>query len=321
MLNWSSYTSNIHLRIMSAALEADADYEATLFGALHRQFTTPKPLPAGIKLNGQTAIVTGSNGGLGLEACRQLLSLHLSHLILGVRSQTRGEAAAKQLRERFSDPDITISVWIVDMESYDSIQQFAARCATLPRIDIVVLNAAAVSTVFKPNATTGHESTMQVNYLSTFLLGILLLPVLRASGQKNKSTRPPVLSFVGSDLAYGPQYVPKIKDPVLPQYDNKDIFDFFSSYATSKLFLLLSVSRLSELIDPAEVLLNLSNPGFTRHSDLDRNATGIVRLGMRISRFILGRSLEAGASVYLDATLARGPESHGSFISDWAVKP
>lgn len=305
---------------LSSTLEVDAPYEATLLGALHRQFTTPKPLPASIRLDDQTAIVTGSNGGVGLEACRQLLKLHLPHLILAVRSEARGEAAAQRLRREFPGSSITISVWLLDMESYGSIQQFANRCMTLPRIDIVILNAALMKTTYAPHPTTGHETTIQVNYISTALLAILLLQVLKASKIKNRS-RPPVLHLVASELAYYPDCVPKKPGPVLPQYQNPKAFDTFSWYAASKLLLVLFGSRLAELVDPADVLVNLSTPGLTRHSNLDDSISVFMRAFMRVFRFIVGRSQEVAASIYLDATLARGPESHGSFISDWAIKP
>lgn len=306
---------------MSSALQAEAVQEGKLHAILWRQFTKPRPFPAGTKLDGQTCIVTGSNGGVGFEACRQLLALHPSHLIMAVRSEAKGEAAAKQLRDQFPDKSISISVWTLDMASYDSIQKFVARCATLPRIDVVLLNAAGVITTFTPNPDTGHESTFQVVYLSTALLGILLIPVLKSSNARNKSARPPVLSFVGSDLAYSPDFVPKIKSPVLPQFDDKDTFDYMGAYATGKMFLLFLVSRLAELVDPADVLINVSNPGLTRHADLDRDTSVFFKVVMGFFRLVIGRSLPVAASIYLDATLTRGSEAHGSFISDWAIKP
>lgn len=306
---------------MSSTLETGAAWEATLLGGIQRQFVSPKPTTTKIKIDGYTAIVTGSNGGLGFEACRQLLKHGLSHLVMGVRSKAGGEAAAKQLRQEFPDPNITISVFIVDMGSYESIQHFVDQVKTLSRIDIVILNAAVVMTMYTPNPFTDHESTMQVNYLSTALLAILLLPILHSSKKNNNPSRPPVLSFVGSDLMYTPQYAPRSKASVLPQFDAKEKFDFFGSYSSSKLLLMFFVSRLAELVDPADVLINVANPGLTRYSGLDRYGSVGVRVFMKAMRLILGRSLEAGASIYLDAALARGSESHGSFISDWALKP
>src|SRR5689334_11884554 len=99
---------------MSSKLEHQAAWESTVMGFAYRQFTRPIPLPAGISLDGQVAVVTGSNTGLGLAACRQLLELGLSQLIMGVRSQAKGDEVADQLRTSF--PAATISVWLVDMQ-------------------------------------------------------------------------------------------------------------------------------------------------------------------------------------------------------------
>lgn len=47
----------------------------SLPGFLYRQLTfCPKPLPSTANLQGQTAIITGGNVGLGLEAAKQLSS-------------------------------------------------------------------------------------------------------------------------------------------------------------------------------------------------------------------------------------------------------
>ncbi|KAK3311367.1 uncharacterized protein B0T15DRAFT_571747 [Chaetomium strumarium] len=57
----------------------------------------------------------------------------LGRLILAVRSPAKGEAAAKQLRQKVRDTQI--DVWEVDMLSYASVQAFAEWCKTLSRIN------------------------------------------------------------------------------------------------------------------------------------------------------------------------------------------
>jgi FlaA1/EpsC-like NDP-sugar epimerase len=64
---------------------------------LHRQLFVTPPLPHDVDLRGKTAIVTGSNAGIGLECARQLLDLGVSKLIIAVRNETKGEAARKNL--------------------------------------------------------------------------------------------------------------------------------------------------------------------------------------------------------------------------------
>ena len=302
---------------MSSKLESKARFESTVFGFLRRQFTKPKPFPYNIQLTDQVAIVTGSNVGLGLEASRQLLQLGLSHLVMGVRSQDKGDTAAEALRKEF--PRSTISVWLVDLESYDSIRAFADRCATLPRIDLAILNAALIKQSFTTVASTGHETSMQVNYLSTALLATLLLPILKAKKKSNSTTRPPVLTLVVSDLAYTVKV--ETKCAVLPQFDRPEGFGPLPSYAKSKLLLTFFAAKLAEFASPNDVLVNLVNPGMTKGTGLVRETPTILGIFVSIAQALLARSVKVGATTYIDAVVARGEESHGCFISDWAIKP
>ncbi|KKP03456.1 retinol dehydrogenase 12 [Trichoderma harzianum] len=301
---------------MSSQLESEASFEATTLGFLKRQFTRPKPLPAGITLDGQVAIVTGSNVGLGLSACKQLLQLGLSHLVMGVRSQAKGDVAAAQLRISF--PSAMISVWIVDMESYDSVYSFASRCESLDRIDIVILNSGLIKTPYTVVQATGNEVTLQVNYLSTVLLTILLLPLLKAK-KTDGDARPPVISIVGSDLVYKNEV--ELKGPVLPQFQQEETFNQFSSYGKSKLLQAIFVSKLAEFVNPNDVLVNVSNPGMTGGTDFFRGYPALVMKVIAIGQWILARPVDVAATTYLDAVLVQGEKSHGSFTSDWTIKP
>ena len=143
---------------------------------------TPQPPPKDLTLAGQTAIITGSNCGIGLKCARLLLDYQLSTIILAVRSAQKGEAAAVELRK--IHPAARIEVWSLDMLSYDSIRAFVRRCTSLERIDFVILNAGVSQIKFQINESTGHEEIFQVNYLSTALLAMLLLPTLKESAPR-----------------------------------------------------------------------------------------------------------------------------------------
>lgn len=302
---------------MSSDPQAEAAFEASFSGFTRRQRTKPVSLPSDLSIAGQTAIVTGSNVGLGLTASRQLLGLGLSHLVMGVRSQAKGDAAAAQLREEF--PDSQVTVWILDMLSYDSIRSFAEQCTSLPRIDVAILNAGVVTGSFRTVPGTGHEYTMQIDYLSTALLALLLVPVLK-SKKAPGATKPPVLTIVGSDAAYGAPPL-KTEGPVLAQLDDPKNYGRLTTYGSAKLLLTLFVGRLAELVDPADVLINLCNPGMTKGTSVGRENSAILIFLFSIMQYFYARSVEVGASVYLDAALTRGDESHGKFVSDWTIKP
>ncbi|EED21262.1 short-chain dehydrogenase/reductase family protein, putative [Talaromyces stipitatus ATCC 10500] len=301
---------------MSNQLEKLASFEASNLGFIWRQFTRPKPLPAGIRLNGNVAIVTGSNTGLGLSVSRQLLDLGLSHLVMAVRSVSKGEAAAVELREKF--PKAIITVWFLDMGSYDSIRAFAAQCGTLQRIDIAILNAGLMQSEYVINPSTQHEVTLQVNYLSTALLAIMLLPKLKAS-RNHGGSRPPVLSIVGSDMMYSAKF--KTPGSILAQFQDHKTFDGTSWYAKSKILQMFFVSKLVDFVSSDNVLVNVSNPGMTAGTSFFQGHPAIVQKIISVAQWIFARSADVGATAYLDAVLVRGNISHGSFASDWTIKP
>lgn len=299
---------------MSVHLEKDARWETSFLGFLYRQFFyRPKPIKA--DLSGQTAIVTGANSGLGFETGRQLLGLGLSRLILAVRSQAKGDAAAATLRKEH--PSAKIEVWLLDMGSYASIHAFVKRCVgdELPRLDIAILNAGVQFTRLTRNEETGYETTFQVNYLSTALLSILILPVL---WEKRAPGRPARLSVIGSDTQYWASLDPA-GGPILPRLSAPSKFDGMEQYSTSKMLLVGFVAKLAESVNPDEVIVNTVNPGLTASTEIGKDMQ--VSFAFRTFVQITGRSLQWGADTYVDGAVVKGPESHGSFVSDWTIKP
>lgn len=300
---------------MSSLLENEAAFQSGFAGFVYRQwFVHRKPVPPGTRLTSQTAIVTGSNVGLGLEAARQLLQLGLAKLIMAVRSQQKGDEAAKGLRTEF--PDAQVEVWILDMEDYQSIGAFVDRCSTLDRIDVVLLNAGLQSATFKRTLATGHEQSFQVNYISTALLSVLLLPVLKAKKQPPPA-KPPVLCLVGSDMAYWAKL--ESKGPVMAQLDDEAAFSEAKWYMNGKLAQQLFVAKLAEEVSADDVTINIVSPGLCSGTALGRDsASGMVySLFMRL----MARTVEVGASTYVDAVVVQGKESHGSFAMDWSLRP
>ncbi|KAK0642626.1 Short chain dehydrogenase sol3 [Lasiodiplodia hormozganensis] len=305
---------------MSFKLEKEVAWESSIRGILHRQlFVHPKPLPPSVSLSGEIGLITGANGGLGLEAARQLLRLGLSGLILAVRSQTKGEDASRRLSQEF--PNVEIHVWVVDMADYDSIIAFADRCRKLERLDFAILNAGVQLSSFSRCEKTGHEMTIQTNYLSTVLL-VLLLTTFMKEKKGREAGKPPIISIVGSDTMYFSKF--ETSGPILPQLDDPARFSGFQQYRDSKMLLMMFISRLAEQANSDDVLINVCNPGLTAGTELQRdnkNTGFATRLVIPPFVKIVGRSVEAGASIYVHALVAEGRESHGSFVSDWSIKP
>lgn len=285
-------------------------------GFVYRQlFMRPPPIAAGVELDGQTAIITGANTGLGFEAARQLLQLNLSRLILAVRSQAKGDVAAEALRREFLEA--RIEVWILDLEDPGSVSAFAIECQTLGRIDMVILNAGVQNKDCVVSPKTGKEQTFQVNYLSTIMLAVLLLPILKARG--DLAGKPARLTVVTSTTAYFAGF--DHEKPILAQFDEK--YDATKWYAREKLLQMIFVRRLAALVSSDQVIINTVCPGLVGETDIWRslNTSAILRYMLSVYFALFGRGLTEGASTYVHAAVIAGQESHGGFLSEWGVRP
>lgn len=165
-----------------------------IMGFLYSQFFTTLPYPTR-SFSGQTIIVTGSNVGLGLEAARHFTRLGAAKVILAVRSLSKGEAAKQSIEETTDRKDV-VEVWHLDLGNYESVKEFSKKAQGLDRIDALVENAGVASTSW--SVMEENETTITINVVSTFLLGLLMLPKLRESGQRFNIT--PHLSITCSEV-------------------------------------------------------------------------------------------------------------------------
>ncbi|KFY84250.1 hypothetical protein V500_09464 [Pseudogymnoascus sp. VKM F-4518 (FW-2643)] len=280
------------------------------------ELPTPSKFPS---LKGKVAIITGSNTGLGFESAKQLLTLGLSHLIVAVRSTGKGKDAASQLA--LVNPSATISVWPLDMESYDSIQAFVRKCDTeLSHIDYTILNSGIAPQSFSTTQSTGHETTIQVNHISTMLLTVLLLPILKAKSTRDNPAR---LTVVNSLTAHLCKFPNRNQRPLLPSFDSTEITPWNAEerYGVSKLLPQLFLVKLAEHIKSGDVVINMVDPGLTKGTGLARDAKGAMWVATKAFFAIAGRPVDRGAATYVDALLGHGKESHGCFLMNTEISP
>jgi NAD(P)-dependent dehydrogenase (short-subunit alcohol dehydrogenase family) len=168
---------------------------------LHSQLCVTLPYPT-TNLTGQTIIITGSNTGLGLEAARHFVRLDASRVILAVRNAQKGKAAAESIHKSTQRSGVA-EVWELDLDSYASVQRFAARViGELEVLHAVVENAGILSRDFLMSEE--DERNITVNVVSTIMLGILRLPKLRETASKTGTKT--VLKFTGSWMHFLPKF-------------------------------------------------------------------------------------------------------------------
>jgi NAD(P)-dependent dehydrogenase (short-subunit alcohol dehydrogenase family) len=281
--------------------------------------TKAKYPPKDTNLSQKVAIITGANTGLGLESARQFLSYKLSHLIITARTEAKGKAALLQLQSEY--PNASIQVWPLEMNLYDSIRSFVKRVESeLPRLDIVVLNAGVSKTTLEVVPSTGHDEVMQVNYLSTVLLSILLLPTLKS---KSPPGSPGRLSIVNSGTSLFSAFFNNHTSAILKSFDDPKTAPppGMDDYSASKLMGQFFLYKLADYISADDVIVNLVDPGLTRGTQFGRELNRVVAILADPILRAIARSPLQGASTYLDASVVKGKESHGCFVMDWEIRP
>ncbi|SNS54512.1 NAD(P)-dependent dehydrogenase, short-chain alcohol dehydrogenase family [Geodermatophilus pulveris] len=126
-------------------------------------------------LTGRTAVVTGANGGLGLQTALALVRAG-AHVVVAARDPGRTAAAEARLRAAHS----SASVEVVRLDLGDLSSVAAAARAVLARhgrVDLLVNNAGVMAL---PRGTTadGFETQFGVNHLGHWALTAHLLPAL-----------------------------------------------------------------------------------------------------------------------------------------------
>ncbi|KAL7893912.1 hypothetical protein HDV63DRAFT_164330 [Trichoderma sp. SZMC 28014] len=306
---------------MAPEFDISPEKRASQLAFIQRQLFRVPPVwtKKDVDLKGKTAIITGSNTGLGFECAGQLLDLGLSKLIIAVRSEAKGEEAKELLLAgRDSNKPPVIQVWKLDLSSYDSIMAFAERAKSLERLDITINNAGLTKKTFKKTHSNGHEETVQVNYFGQALFTLLLLPIIK---EKNSPEQPGHLVLVSSDTAAWAEFKGKNCDPLFAGLDNPQLFDGGDQYFTSKLLGQLFLTELVKRVPPSVAIINAPNPGLCKSSLVRDYANVFEKVFVYIYKLVLARDGSVGARAFTDAAVKQGPESHGQYLEDGKVQP
>ncbi|KAJ6519137.1 hypothetical protein C8R45DRAFT_1065919 [Mycena sanguinolenta] len=279
-----------------------------------------KPQHTHADLTGRTYLVTGSNTGLGLALAIHLARLRPAQLILAVRDLKKGDAAKEEIVAQTGMDGAAIEVWELDMARFASVAAFAKRAnAELERLDGVVLNAGMLAWEWGLTAD-GWERTLQVNVLSTGLLGVLLLPLLqRTSTLPNPlpdTAIAPHLTLTGSDSIYSTKFSERSAAKILQAMNDESQCKYIiDRYPTTKLLDFFLAREIAKLPQAQGVVVNVVAPGLCV-TDLGRD--------IKLPGFILfiGRLLAwttaKGALNLLYGVLR--PTPPGAFIWAWEVE-
>ncbi|MGY1987592.1 SDR family NAD(P)-dependent oxidoreductase [Blastococcus sp. SYSU DS0669] len=129
-------------------------------------------------LGGRTAVVTGANGGLGLQTSLALAGAG-AHVVLAAREPRKTDAAVARIAERY--PAASLEVVPLDLGDLSAVATAAQRVLSAhPRVDLLVNNA-GVMAMPQRTTTDGFELQFGVNHLGHWALTAHLLPALLAA--------------------------------------------------------------------------------------------------------------------------------------------
>jgi NAD(P)-dependent dehydrogenase (short-subunit alcohol dehydrogenase family) len=229
-------------------------------------------------LGGRIAVVTGANGGLGLETARALAGAR-AHVVMAARDLEKAAAAEQSILE--THPGASLEVVPLDLGSLASVQAAAGRIlAAHERIDILVNNAGLMA-IPERRTVDGFEMQFGVNHLGHFALTAHLLPaLLRAASAR-------VVSVTSTAHHMG-----RAVDPKNPHLEGA--YGEWKAYGQSKLanfHFALGLQRKFQAAGVAAASL-VAHPGL---SDTDLQATSVTETGGGlVQRFFHGLAASTG---------------------------
>jgi len=238
-------------------------------------------------LDGQVAVITGGNSGIGKETAAELAGMG-AHVIIAARNPTKAAAAVAEIQQR--SPGATVEHLPLDLASFASVHAFAdAFTARFDRLDVLVNNAGA-SLAKRTVTDDGHETQFQVNHLSHYLLTRLLHPQLEAAPAArviNVSSTGHTFARAGLD------------------FDDLDWerrkYRGFLVYCATKLANVLFTRELARRYEDTKLTANAVHPGWVASNFGREGDMGVfIGLAMVASRPLMISSAKgAHTSVYL----------------------
>jgi protochlorophyllide reductase len=248
---------------------------------------------------GRTALITGSNAGLGL-ATATALARKGARVLLACRNATKAEAAAAQVRAVAGAPT-DVDVLSLDLSSLASIAACAKQVLDREeRLDLLINNAGLMA-VDESRTEDGFETQIGVNHLGHFALDAQLLPLVLATPGSR------VLSM--SSFGHRPGKV----DTTDLNWERRT-YHRWPAYFQSKLANLLFSLELQRRLDEAgqSTIALTAHPGGS-HTDLGSEGGGVTNKLLAPIMHI-GQSVENGVLPMLRAATdpaAKGAEFYG----------
>lgn len=259
------------------------------------------------RLDGKTVIVTGGTAGMGLVIATNLADRG-AKVIIACPFEEEGFNARNKIIAKTGNKNVLFK--LLNLGSFESTRKFAADILkTEDRLDILINNAGIgipINYLTKDNLSF----VMQVNYYGTFLLTLLLLPLLMKTGKPYEPSRILTTTSVLHMIAKA-----DIKNANKENYWNR-----IQLYGNSKIYLIYFVNELAKRLKGSNVVINNVDPGAvgTRIFDSYNTMFGTFMTSLCLTFF---KTPWYGAQTALHAALdTRAGEVSGAYFKNCQIK-
>ncbi|RVX68041.1 hypothetical protein B0A52_08452 [Exophiala mesophila] len=291
------------------------------------------PKPVTQSFSGKTVLITGATTGIGLETAKKLAALDADRVIITARTEEKGRAAKKQIEDfvaaqptRQTGIKSEIIVLTLEMSSFKQIRDFVTQLRLhTSSLDAAILNAGLMQADYV-QTEDGWEEALHVNGLGSFLLGVLILPILIAKADVKDSSYKPHLTFVSSGRAFAVNAEKEkawVKSEQPLEYVSSQenfvpgLAAMASQYAKSKFVLEVNVRRLAvsdfnkDAHGKPKVIISTTCPG-TTDSDISRAIPSRIVRGLALFAFyFIARKPEQSANGHISSLLT-GDDMNGA---------
>ncbi|MGI9528288.1 MAG: SDR family oxidoreductase [Acidimicrobiia bacterium] len=218
-------------------------------------------------VNGQTALVTGGNSGIGFAAASELASMG-AKVTIAARNRGKGEAAAAEIRAATS---ATVDVLGLDLSDLSSVRSAAATfAADHDSLSLLVNNAGGMFGK-RSNTIDGHENTIGTNYLGPWLLTYLLTDMLVASAPSR------IINVGSSAHGYAKEGIH------FNDLQTSGKYKMMPAYGHSKLANMLHARELDRRLASHDVHAYSMHPGLVKTSIGSGGDSFVVAMAVRIA--------------------------------------
>lgn len=257
------------------------------------------------RFDGKTVLVTGGTTGMGLEIAADFAHRG-AKVIIACPYEEEGQRGRKLIVRSSGNENVIFK--LLDLASLKSIRKFVAEILeTEGRLDILINNA-GVGIPREFQTSDGMNFTMQVNYFGTFLLTMLLLPLLRKTGNWSEPSR--ILNT--SSIMHRAGRI-DIENMNTIGYWNR-----YQLYGNSKLCLALFARELTKMLKrtKSNVTINVVDPGAVGTRIFDSSGRSIGSFISFVFMILFKHPWEGAQTAIYAATSNRVAEMSGEYFKN-----